>query len=861
MPINIVEIDGVIEMGIKMSIASLSLALLVGTSPIAATPILEEDKAVAVAAFASIDDGASNDGTINDEQSGQDIVVTARRRAENVQDVPVAISVLSGETLESTGAYNISRLTQLQPTVQFYSQNPRNTFINIRGIGAPFGLTNDGFEQGVGIYIDDVYYNRIASATLDFVDVDSIVTLRGPQGTLYGKNTTAGAINITTRAPSFDFEGKAEVSLGNIGFKQGKLSLSGPLAENLAARVSVTGTHRRGTVFNTTTNAYIQSQDNVGVRGALLFRASPSLNLTLSGDWNLQDPICCAFSYGGYGKTQRAENRQYPALVQAAQVLFPRVAPNNANPFTYTTDTDAALSARNEHGGVSLRAAWDIDANNTLTSITAWRYWDWKPANDRDYTPFPVYTKVNNPTRQDQYTQEFRYNREGEGYDIVVGLFGFHQRIRTSGIQQTGRAASKWLLNPTSSLSNNPDVLDNVVAINDIRLDNTSVAAFAKVNWEVTDRFVVSPGIRLNYDKKDGLYDSVVTGTASDGTRQIVSAAPGSPYYSDPWTAAQRGIQASQYYAPNISAWNLSYDVNLRYEVADDVNVYATYARSFKTAGINLNGVPADSDGVAIAETFTIKPEKVDHFEAGVKTQFWDRRATFNVTGYWTEIKNFQASVSNGQLGTVRGYLANANKVRSRGFEADLTLRPSDRFSAYVTGAFTDAQFTSFCDAPPPPELAGGSNTGIVVTSKCSYTGAIGAPATPGVVSPPFVDASGSVLPGVSKWAASWGAEYNAPSSLFDQQGHFYLGYDANYRSRWSSNPTPSIYTWVDGYAVHNFRVGFRGEKFDAFLWARNAFQKEYIDMYLAGTGGNTGLIAAYAGDPRTFGGTFKLNF
>lgn len=790
-----------------------------------------------------------------------DIVVTARRRAENVQEVPVAISVVSGATLDATGAYNISRLTQLQPTLQFYSQNPRNTFINIRGIGAPFGLTNDGFEQGVGIYIDDVYYNRIASATLDFVDVDSIVTLRGPQGTLYGKNTTAGAINITTRAPSFDFEGKAEVSVGNIGFKQGKASISGPLSDNLAARVSVTGTHRRGTVFNTTTNAYILSQDNVGVRGSLLWKPASNLNVTLSGDWNLQDPICCAFSFGGYGRTQRALNRQYPALVTAAQALFPNFNPANASPFTYTTDTDAALSARNEHGGLSVRAIWDIDDSNTLTSISAWRYWDWQPANDRDYTGLPVYTKVNNPTKQDQYTQEFRFNHRGDGFDFVVGLFGFHQKIRTSGIQETGRAASKWLLNPSDPLSNNPNVLNNVVAINDIRLDNTSLAAYAKLNWEVADRFVVSPGIRVNYDKKDGLYDSVVTGTASDGTRQVVSAVPGSPYYTDPWTAAQRSIQASQYYAPKLSAWNLSYDLNLRYEVADDINLYATYAKSFKTGGINLNGVPADPTGAAIPATFTIKPEKVDHFEAGIKTQFWDRRVTFNLTGFWTEIKNFQASVSNGQLGTVRGYLANADKVRSRGFEADLTARPSDRFNLYVSGAYTDAEFAKFCDAPPPPELAGGSSTGIVVTGRCSFTGAIGAPGQPGAVSPPFVDVSGSVLPGVSKWAASWGAEYNYESALFGEDGQYYLGYDASYRSRWSSNPSPSIYTWVDGYSLHNFRGGFRTEAFDAFLWVRNAFKKNYIDLYLAGTGGNTGLIAAYAGDPQTYGGTIKFNF
>lgn len=807
------------------------------------------------------------------------IVVTARRRAENVQDVPVAISVVDSATLDAQGTYNISALTKLQPTLQFYSQNPRNTFINIRGIGAPFGLTNDGFEQGVGIYIDDVYYNRIASATLDFVDVDQIVTLRGPQGTLYGKNTTAGAINITTRAPSFDFEGKAEVSIGNFDFKQGKASISGPITDQLAARISVTSTNRRGTIYNTRTSRFIQSQDSVGLRGSLLYKPSDSFALTFSGDWNLQDPICCAFSYGGYGPTQRVANRQYPALVAAQQAQYPGVLPANANVYDRTTDTDADLAARNEHGGLSLRGVWDIDANNTLTSITAWRYWDWKPANDRDYTIYPVYTKVNNPTKQDQYTQEFRFNHKGEGYDFVVGLFGFHQKIRTSGIQQTGRAASRWLLNPgtlaqvpvgstgcgpsaTNQLACNPAVLDNVVAINDIRLDNTSLAAYAKLNWEVLDGLTLSPGIRINYDKKDGLYNSVVTGTASDGSRRVVSADPASPYYNDPWTAAQRGVQASQFYAPKLSKWNVAYDLNLRYEVSRDVNAYATYARSFKTGGINLNGVPADASGAAIASTFTIKPEKVDHFEMGLKTQFWDRRATFNIIGFWTEIKDFQASVSNGQLGTVRGYLANADKVRSRGVEVDFSIRPSERFSAYASGAYTDATFTRFCDAPPPPELAGGSTTlATIPGQRCGYVGTPSAPGVPGGTSPPFVDISGSVLPGVSKWAGSWGAEYNVPAELFAQDGQFYLGYDGSYRSRWSSNPSPSIYTWVDGYSLHNFRTGFRTDKFDAFLWVRNAFEKNYIDLYLAETGGNTGLIAAYPGDPRTFGGTVKLNF
>jgi iron complex outermembrane receptor protein len=160
---------------------------------------------------------------------GEVIVVTARRRQETAQEVPLAISVVKGDSIEATGNFNIVKLQQLAPTLQVYTTNPRNTSVNIRGLGVPFGLTSDGFEQGVGIYVDDVYNARVAAATFDFLDVNQVEVLRGPQGTLYGKNTTAGAINITTNQPTFDFEGRAELTVGNLNYKQAKAAISGRL--------------------------------------------------------------------------------------------------------------------------------------------------------------------------------------------------------------------------------------------------------------------------------------------------------------------------------------------------------------------------------------------------------------------------------------------------------------------------------------------------------------------------------------------------------------------------------------------------------------------------------------------------------
>jgi len=328
-----------------------------------------------------------------DDQGDNVIIVTARRRDEDIQDVPIALSVIDAAQVDSQGLFNINRLTQIQPTLQLYSTNPRNTFINIRGIGAPFGLTNDGFEQGVGIYIDQVYYNRIASATLDFVDVEQVEVLRGPQGTLYGKNTTAGAINIRTRAPSFTFEGRAELSVGNYDFKQAKATISGPISNTIAARISLSSTDRRGTILNVKTGQNVNSLDNLGIRGALLWQPSDSFKVTLSGDYNIQDPICCVQIYARVGTTQRAANRQYAALI----ARFPGYAVPSTDPFDRVTDLDANIRARNEHGGVSALVEWEL-GKFALTSVSAYRWWDWTPANDRDFTGLPIFLKVNNPT-------------------------------------------------------------------------------------------------------------------------------------------------------------------------------------------------------------------------------------------------------------------------------------------------------------------------------------------------------------------------------------------------------------------------------------------------------------------------------
>jgi iron complex outermembrane recepter protein len=742
--------------------------------------------------------------------ASETIVVTARRREESLQNVPLPVSVFSEKQLTSTGAYNIGRVAQIQPVIQYYASNPRNSSINIRGLGAPLGLTNDGIEQGVGLYIDQVYYSRPAAAALDFIDTEQVEVLRGPQGSLYGKNTTAGAINIRTRAPSFTPEARVELTGGNYDFFQGKGSVSGPLTDNLAARLAVVGTTRRGTIRNVRTNEWTNSLDNLGLRGTLLYTGVEDMKLTLALDYNKQRPR-------GYTQvpvrtftTLRPANRQIGALFSALGYALPA-----SDPFARVTDVEAPLQSNQDQGGVSLVAEWTA-GDNTVTSVTAWRFWTWRPQNDRDFIGLPITTRSANPSDQRQLTQEFRFATSGKNkVDFVAGAFGYRQTIKTRGVQAQGAAANLFTNGPVAGA--NTAVLDGLTQTNKIDFENNSLAAYGQLTWNVTDTLRLQPGLRVNYDTKDAVYDAAVTGGIANPTPAQL--------------AQQRAALPAQFYTAAYRKANISGDINLSWRPAEDILLYAVYSRGFKSGGLNLNGLPFRADGVTVAtELAQVKPERVNHFEAGVKSQFWGRRITANVTAYRTDIDDYQTTVSNGAIGIVRGYLANAD-VRIQGFEGELSLRPLERFTAYFNFAYNDGKFRRFPDAPVAPENTGGTAQ--------------------------FVDISGARFPGISKWALAWGGEVNLPAG----KGEFYLGADASYRSSYSSNATPSPFFVVDAYSIANVRAGYRvGSGLNVFAWVKNAFDTDYFE-FLSNQPGNNGLVVGQIGDPRTFGFTIAKRF
>jgi len=749
----------------------------------------------------------------------EEVVVKARRRDELARDVPIPLSAFSGETLESKGIFNIIRLTELQPSLQMFTSNPRNTAVNIRGLGAPFGLTNDGIEPGVGVYVDQVYHARPASTTFDFVDVEQLEILRGPQGTLYGKNTTSGAINVTTRAPEFESGGKLEVSYGDLGFQQARGYLTGPLGERSAARLSFSGTQRDGVIRNTLTNSRQNDLDNLGVRGQLLYQANENWEITLLADYNEQRATCCTQVFAGVAPTQRPAARQFPAM--AAELDY---APPSTNPFDRLTDIDTPLQAHQDLGGVGMIHEWDT-GRGLLTSVTAWRYWNWYPSNDRDFTALPITTVSANPSKQRQFTQELRFSSTlGSNVDYVVGLFLYQQKIDSVGAQEQGSAAARWLLAPAApgTPANSPELLDGLRQENDIRFKNRSYALFGQLTWQLMDRLRLLPGLRLNYDDKDTNFNSVVSGGLQTDDPVLIGR--------------KNSILQSQTYTAASDDSDVSGQLTLAYELTDTVNAFASYSRSFKSVGVNLSGIPNDAQGNPAIAAATVKPEKVNHYEAGLKSSLAGGRVTANVNAFQTTINDYQANVVNSAVGVLRGYLANAGEVRVRGVELELNARIGDSLSLYASGTWSDGKYTDFVDAPCPLELAGAPGGGVC-------------------------DISGQRLPGLSDVALSIGGEFNRAGSLLSAPGEFFAGIDASYRSNFSSSATPSEFLVVDAYSLTNVRLGFRaGDRWEAFFWARNIFDKNYFE-FLSAQPGSSGMYVGQVGDPRTAGLTLSLAF
>ncbi|GFE75026.1 TonB-dependent receptor [Novosphingobium sp. TCA1] len=778
--------------------------------------------AVTAPALAAEENAAPNsaaiDSAIADSGSGEAIVVTAsRRRDENVQDVPVAISVISAATLERRGDYTLGSIQQQVPSLQVITYNPRNTNINIRGLGSNISLTNDGLENGVGFYIDNVYYGRVGLAQFDLVDLQGIEVLRGPQGTLFGKNTTSGVINVTSRKPSFDPELSAEASIGNYGFYQVRASGSaGIFKDLLAVRLSGAISENDGFLWNKTTNTRAQDYLNKSIRGQLLFTPDPDFEVRIIGDYAKQKQNHVLNVFAGLHTTYADGTTIANNWAQRA-ARFPGYTLPSFNAFDRVGEADSHYQSEMAGYGVSGEVNWNL-GGPTLTSITAYRWWDWNPANDGDSTSLPIVTKAQQANRQRQFSQELRLaSKSGGSFDYVIGAYYFWQIVRGYGASRYGPAAALWNLpNANQTIAN--AALDGFESNSTSTPETKTFAVFGQTDWHITDALTLTTGLRFTHEKKSGAFSQYwVDGADISGFTAAQQTAI---------NAIRTQFNPVTSYATSFTDDSLSGLVTLNWKVAPDVNVYGSYSRGNKSGGLNLSVLPAGIDP-------DVKPEKVDAFELGVKSQFLDRRATFNAAGFWTEISDYQTTITDLPAGAVVGrqYISNIPKVRSRGIEGEFNIAPTDSLAFNASATYTDATYVTYRNAPQAFEY---QNLGAIQ------------------------DLSGARLPGVPKWAWTIGADFNTVlGELGGKEVGIYAHADYAYRTNFNTSASNSAWAQIPGFGIANGRIGLRTEDglWDFSIWAKNLFDKDY---FVSLSAANTGAVTAQVGEPRTFGATLR---
>lgn len=642
------------------------------SSPAAAATVAATD-AAAVADAATPGSGAVTAATpAGDavEAAVGEVIVTARRTQERAIDVPIPLSVLSGGDLQKQGGYTLVDIQNHVPNLVAYNANPRNSSIGIRGIGVSSAA--DGLDTSVGVYVDGVYLGRPGMALGDLIDVGQVEVLRGPQGTLFGRNSSAGVLNITTLAPSFTPGGSFEAQLGDYSYRQFRGTVTGPLVDDLlAGRLTLYRTDRDGWLDNRTTHIRANSVGRFGARGQLLFTPTSKLSVKLIAEYSDEDDTCCVSVLNSvFSPTLSATTARTLAALKALGYT-----PQATREFTLN---NAPQNMRTDQKAVSTTVNWDLDWAD-FTSISAWRYWHFNPLQDSDNLPLDIIQKAAAITRDWQLSQELRLASKPGRFTWQTGVYVFHQKLKDHYVfDQFGTDAAAFYT--TYARLANPAAAAAVVTPGsqyngDTQVHTDSAAIFAQANYKVTDRLTLTGGVRYTHDERHG---TTVT------SNYLTPYASVSPQFA---------------YDVTVKGDNVSYLGSATYRVTNHVNVYGSYSTGYKEAGLNLNAP------VTTGTPLVLQPEKVKDGELGVKSSLFDGSVAVNANLFWTTLTGLQANYT--PANGARTYLANVGNIRARGVEADATWRPTDQLTLSTNGSYNDAVYTSYPNAPCPAGVTG----------------------------------------------------------------------------------------------------------------------------------------------------------
>jgi len=829
-------------------------SILLGTSTLMAT-------AMAMPAAAQVED---------------EIIVTATKRAQTLQEVPIAVTVTSSETIEKAQILDILDLQSVVPSLRVSQlQNSTQTNFIIRGFGN--GANNAGIEPSVGVFIDGVYRSRTAAQIGDLPKLERVEVLRGPQSTLFGKNASAGVLSIVTAKPSFDTEGYVELGYGNYNNLNARAYVSGPLSDSVAYSLGGTYNNRDGYAENVTTGNDLNDRNRFSLRGQLLIQPRDDIEFRLIADYDKLDEICCFAPNLVNGPTGAA----IPLI--GGQVI--------SDPFSYTTALTFEPTNEAENYGVSFHTDIDLSEVITMSSITSYRNSNNTNDGDVDFNSAAMIGSNPKGLDIDTFTQELRFASNFDGpLNGIVGAYVFEESLsQTDGIffgpawrayagallgDQTLAGTLEFLTgNAPGTFFRNGDGVSEFS-----EQDNTTLNLFGQFDFEISDRLTATAGIAYVNDSKrisvrqdnTDVFSNTDLRTANGGA--VPAAFFGAGFFGAtnlpptpaniafieglmPGTSAAiaAGVDANitaisgLQFLPQLIGLpnavengrskdtNVDYTIRLAYDVTDNINVYGSYATGFKSTSWNLsrdtrptpasaaalfpNGLPFN----LVTGTRFAEPEEAEVFELGLKAKF--SQGSLNVAVFDQTINNFQSNVFTGAAFS----LANAEEQSVRGVEWEALYSPVDGLTLGSSGTYLDPKYDVFTAS------------------------AIG-------------DLSGTQPGGINKLALSTSIAYNfavGENDAYIRADHQYES-DVDIQDGGDANPInlalePGGFR-ERGVSIFNASAGMNFGQFGVSVWGRNLFNDEFLITNFP-TVAQAGSFNGYPNAPRTYGINARYNF
>jgi iron complex outermembrane recepter protein len=750
-----------------------------------------------------------------DEAIGE-IIVTAQKRSERLQDVPVAVSVVSGATLEAQGGVNIESAQYLVPTLNFRKSGTTiNQSLFLRGVGtSTFSIAG---EPSVSTVLDGVVYSRAGEAFGDLVDIERLEVLRGPQGTLFGKNASAGVVNIVSKRPTEDFEGSIEASFFTKSEYRGRGIINLPISDKARSRFTAFYGKYDGNIrnINPAVNDRVNGYEHYGFRGIVELDLSEKVKATLIGDYRKSDDDCCAEVIGtaptGLG------------LLALAGINF-------RGDKTRTINQNLVTQTIEESYGGSLQIDAEL-GTQTITSITSYREYDNREIRDGDFVgaAFAGLNELHDdgPQVSNTFTQELRLTSPGnQRFDYVIGAFYSNadtKRIFTRRDIVCNPAPAGGVLLPCTAPGAPVSTFPNGTANFGSVFKN--LALFGQGTFDVVERFRLIGGVRYTIDQLD-VFHSRVSPLIGPGIQPNFDAGVFNGGLIGPNGGFIAGASNGIPFRNKATNTNFSGRAGLQFDASKNSTLYATYARGYKGPAFNI------FFNLTAVGTGEIAPETADSYEAGIKNTLFNGKLVLNLAGYYAKYKNFQANNPDIVAGVVVTRFTNAGRISTRGAELDLIWRPINNLNINGGFAYTDAKVDRFF-LPP-----GGNPNGVVP--------------------------SGTPLAYAPKYKASLGGDYTIETG---GSINIVLGAQASAQSKQLSlfDPSPALRAagTIGGYTLVDLSAAIvdSDDRFKLTFQVKNLFDTSFASSITnGGPGGSFRFLIPREAD-RYFGVTAKVNF